>query len=86
MAIFYYVAFAAQLLVGMIPRGSDDPGKYYRENSSFFWTYISILFLVFFIRQYGASISIGNGCDAILMSLLKKYSRLARRPSLPRRS
>jgi hypothetical protein len=47
MAIFYYVAFAFQLLAGVIPRGSGDPAKYYRENTGFFWTYILILFLVF---------------------------------------
>src|SRR5213083_1577994 len=47
MAIFYYAAFAFQLLAGVIPRGSADPAKYYRENTGFFWTYILILFFVF---------------------------------------
>ncbi len=53
MATFYYVVFAFQLLAGVIPRGADDPVKYYRENTGFFWTYILILFFVFlyqFIR------------------------------------
>lgn len=47
MATFYYVVFASQLLTGMIPRGSGDPAKFYRENAGFFWIYISIIFLVF---------------------------------------
>ncbi len=43
----FYGAFAFELLTGMIPRGSGDPAKFYRENMGFFWTYISIIFLVF---------------------------------------
>lgn len=31
----------------MIPRGNGDPAKFYRENTSFFWTYIFIIFLLF---------------------------------------
>ncbi len=47
MTIVYYVAFATHLLSGMIPRGSSDPAKFYQNNSGFFWTYISIVFLLF---------------------------------------
>jgi len=47
MAIFYYFALCVQVLSGMIPRGSGDPAKFYRENAGFFWTYISIFSLIF---------------------------------------
>ena len=41
MAAFYYVAFAAFLLTGITPRGD------YQKDSGYFWTYISITFLLF---------------------------------------
>src|SRR5438874_9891851 len=46
-AILFYVAFSFELLSGVIPRGSGDPAKFYHDNSGFFWTYISIIFLIF---------------------------------------
>lgn len=46
-ATLFYGVFAFQLLTGMIPRGSGDPAKFYRENMGFYWTYITIIFLVF---------------------------------------
>src|SRR6478735_12192028 len=52
MATFYYAVFAFQLLAGVIPRGSEDPAKYYRENTGFFWTYILILFFVFLYQAW----------------------------------
>ena len=34
----------------MIPRGNSDPAKFYLENFGFFWTYIFVLFLLFFYQ------------------------------------
>jgi uncharacterized protein YjeT (DUF2065 family) len=41
MAIFYYVLFAGYLLTGGTPRGD------YQKATDYYWTYISILFLLF---------------------------------------
>ncbi len=47
MAAFYYVAFAFELMTGVIPRGSGDPAKFYRDNPVFFWVYILIVLALF---------------------------------------